>query len=355
MKLPSPIQRRQGGFTLIELLVSISILIVLLLMIFSMVDQTQRTWTKASSEANQFREARIAFESITRRVRQATLNTYWDYETDAQGRPEEYVRQSELHFTMGETAKLTQRPGAVFPGQCVFFQAPFGYVIKEEYRQFSELMNAWGFFVEFGDDRESLPAFLRGRVAPKFRYRLKEFRLPAESVTIYKDAEDRRNSVSSQDNKWFSQYMGGGAQSLLFKRTLAENILAVIFTPMKSAPAKGAAATEVYYKEGFTYNSREGVGKPASQRGEGEDNTHLLPSLVRVTMIAIDEPSAEREDRGAQPPSLIPAGLFKNPRNLERDLRLVEEQLLDRRISNRIFSTTVAMRESNWLLRGDDA
>ena len=68
-------------------------------------------------------------------------------------------------------------------------------------------------------------------------------------------------------------------------------------------------------------------------------------------MIAIDEPSANREERGANPPSLIPSGLFKQPKNLERDLRLVEEQLLDRRINNRIFSTTVAMREANWLRR----
>lgn len=350
------LSRRQSAFTLIELLVSISILIVLLLMIFSMVDQTQRTWTKASSEANQFREARIAFESITRRVRQATLNTYWDYEVDQSGRPEEYIRQSELHFVMGETSELTKRPSTVFPGQAVFFQAPFGYVIKEEYRQFSELMNAWGFFVEFGDDRESLPAFLRGRVQPKFRYRLKEFRLPAESVEIYEFAEDRRKGASDTDNEWFSKFLGGGAESLLVKRTLSENILALILTPMKAAPTKGSAASEIFYEDGFQYNSRKGVGSPVADSEQGQGDTHLLPSLVRVTMIAIDEPSAEREERGASPPSFIPAGLFKNPRNLERDLRLVEEQLLDLKINNRIFSTTVAMREANWLPRdGDDA
>ncbi len=357
MTLTHPHSKSQRGFTLIELLVSITIMIVLLLMIFSMVDQTQRTWTRASSEANQFREARLAFESISRRVRQATLNTYWDYEYDNSLRPTDYVRQSELHFVMGETAKLTQRPTTVFPGHGIFFQAPFGYVVEKDYRQFTELLNAWGFFVEFGDDRESLPAFLRGRVQPKFRYRLKEFRLPSENFEIYEDAEQRRKSQSITDNKWFAQFMGGGAKSLLVKRTLAENILMLVLTPMKAVPEKGASASEIFYQNGYAYNSRDGLGEKKSDSSQGEDNLHLLPSLIRVTMIAIDEPSAAREERGANPPSLIPSGLFKQPKNLERDLRLVEEQLLDRRINNRIFSTTVAMREANWIRRGeqDDA
>ncbi|MFT5192467.1 MAG: hypothetical protein ACI9DF_003946 [Verrucomicrobiales bacterium] len=355
MNLPTfPNRRNQSGFTLIELLVSISILIMLLLMIFSMVDQTQRTWTRASAEANQFREARLGFESITRRVRQATLNTYWDYKFDSGGRPEEYIRQSELHFIMGETSKLTQRPSTIFPGHGIFFQAPFGYVVEKDYRQFTELLNAWGFFVEFGDDRESLPAFLRGRVQPKFRYRLKEFRLPSENFEIYEDAEQRRKSQSSQDNKWFGQFMGGGAKSLLVKRTLAENILMLVLTPMKAVPNKGSSAADTFYEQGYTYDSRFGLGQPKSESTQAEDNIHLLPSLVRVTMIAVDEKSALREERGANPPSLIPSGLFKQPKNLERDLRLVEEQLLDRRINHRIFSTTIAMREANWLRREKD-
>lgn len=358
---PTPLvpRQRQGGFTLIELLVSIAIMIVLLLMIFSMVDQTQRTWTRASSEANQFREARLAFESITRRVRQATLNTYWDYEFDNSNRPTDYVKQSELHFIMGETADLARVPASNFPGHGIFFQAPFGYVVEPDYRQFTELLNAWGFFVEFGDDRESLPAFLRGRVQPKFRYRLKEFRLPSEFFDIYEEAEDRRTAVSSEDNQWFSDFVkGGGAKALLVKRTLAENILMLVMTPMKAVTEKGASTGETYYEDGYFYNSRKGLGeKKSNSASQSEDNLHLLPSLVRVTMIAIDEPSASREESGANPPSLIPSGLFKQPRNLERDLRMIEAQLLERRINNRIFSTTVSMREANWLRRSpaDDA
>lgn len=352
MHLSLPQRRRQDGFTLIELLVSIAILIVLLLMIFSMVDQTQRTWVQASSQANQFREARLAFESITRRVRQATLNTYWDYEFDNQDQPTEYIKQSELHFIMGPTASLTGRPSNIFPGHGIFFQAPFGYVVEPDYRQFTELLNAWGFFVEFGDDRESLPAFLRGRVQPTFRYRLKEFRLPAENFTIYEDAEQRRRAQTTEDNEWFSEFLGGGAQSLLVKRTLAENILMLILTPMKAVPEKGASAAEIFYQQGYLYNSRAGLGEEVSSSSQTEDTLHLLPALIRVTMIAIDEPSASREERGANPPSLIPSGMFNVPKNLESDLRNAEQQLLDRRISNRIFSTTIAMRESNWVRRG---
>jgi len=341
---------RKGGFTLIELMTAITILILLLLMVFSMVDQTQRTYVKASEEANQFREARLAFESISRRLRQATLNTYWDYKFGSNQRPTEYIRQSELHFVMGETARLSQRPGTVYPGHAVFFQAPFGYVIEKEFRQFTELVNAWGFFVEFGDDRETLPAFLRGRVSPNSRYRLKEFRLPSEEFEIYETADERRESQSSNDNKWFSQYMGGGAKSLAFKRTVAENILTLVMLPMKATPKKGSAASDTFYQDGYSYDSRTGLGQDASNSG-GEDNLHLLPSLVRVTMIAIDEKTARREETGSNPPGLIPSGLFKQPKSLERDLRLIEEDFNDRRINHRIFSTTVSLREAGWIRR----
>ena len=357
MNLIYPTTRRRRGFTLIELLAAISIMVLLLLMIFSMVEQTQSTWKRATAEANQFREARLAFESITRHLRQATLNTYWDYEFEG-NRPTEYVKQSELHFIMGPAVELTRQPETLFPGHAVFFQAPFGYVLESDYRQFTELLNAWGFFVEFGDDRESLPAFLRGRVQPKFRYRLKEFRLPSEMLEIYEFAEERRLAETPEDNDWFAQFMGGGSKSLLVKRTVAENILTLILTPMKAVPEENAKPGEVFYEDGYFYNSRSGLGENnTAESSQAEDNLHLLPALIRVTMIAIDEPSADREERGASPPSLIPPGLFKQPRNLERDLRLVEEQLLERRINNRIFSTTVAMREATWLRRGpeDDA
>lgn len=348
-------RRGTAGFTLIELLVAITILILLLLMVFSMVDQTQRTWSRATSEANQFREARLAFETMSRRIRQATLNTYYDYEFGSNQRPTNYIRQSELHFVCGPTSRMTGRPENVYPTHGIFFQAPFGYTADSELTSFSELLNAWGYFIEFTDDRETLPPFLRGVIHPKFRFRLKEFRLPAEELDIYEDADRKRRSTSSSDRDWFVDYVGESSQSELVKRTVAENILALIILPMKATPERGASESETFYTTGYNYDSRFGLGD--NQDAPGADDTlHLLPSLVKITMIAIDERTAIRLENGNTPPQILPPGLFTSPRNLERDIRTIEEAFENHRpkLDYRIFTSTVAIRESRWIGRDDD-
>ena len=54
---------------------------------------------------------------------------------------------------------------------------------------------------------------------------------------------------------------------------------------------------------------------------------------------------------GSNPPGLIPSGLFKQPKSLERDLRLIEDDFNNRGINHRIFSTTVSLREAGWIRR----
>ncbi|MGI9239892.1 MAG: prepilin-type N-terminal cleavage/methylation domain-containing protein, partial [Verrucomicrobiales bacterium] len=114
LKFPAKGQPRQA-FTLIELLVSMAVLSLLMVMVFSMVDQTQKTWNIARSRVTQFREARVAFEAVTRGLTQATLNPYWDYDygsykyttTGANPTvPQGYQRQSELHFISAPSSEL---------------------------------------------------------------------------------------------------------------------------------------------------------------------------------------------------------------------------------------------------------
>ena len=66
------------AFTLIELLVSVTFLVVLMLVITEMLGLVQRTWVRTNSRVSQFREARMAFDALSRNLGQAVLNTYWD-------------------------------------------------------------------------------------------------------------------------------------------------------------------------------------------------------------------------------------------------------------------------------------
>ena len=126
------------AFTLVELLVSMTVLSILLLVCASVLDHSRRTWSQARARVDQFREARIAFDIITRNLAQAGLNTSGDYhytETGTNEGPEDnavppsaYVRHSELQFQSGTAYQMIgpSASPASYPGHAVFFQAPLG-------------------------------------------------------------------------------------------------------------------------------------------------------------------------------------------------------------------------------------
>src|SRR5688572_21253474 len=108
MKTPSFSSSRHRGFSLIELMVSTAVLSMLLIMIFQMLKGMQVTWKKTRQDVGEFKDARLGFEEISRRVSQASLNTYFSYRYEMQtvkgiqlrmGR--EIIPQSELHFVCG--------------------------------------------------------------------------------------------------------------------------------------------------------------------------------------------------------------------------------------------------------------
>ncbi len=62
------------------MMVSVVILLLLMLLFAGMVDQTGKVWSYTTEEIGEFRSARNGFEALTRRLSQAALNTYWDYD-----------------------------------------------------------------------------------------------------------------------------------------------------------------------------------------------------------------------------------------------------------------------------------
>ena len=75
--------RRIIGFTLLELMVSMVVLALLMLVVFNMLETTTKAWSQSTERVQTFKEARVAFEGLTRRIGQAMLNTYFDYKYNA--------------------------------------------------------------------------------------------------------------------------------------------------------------------------------------------------------------------------------------------------------------------------------
>lgn len=344
MKLKNP-YRSAGAFSLIELMVAMGVLSVLMLMMTVLLDQIQKSWRFSESRVSQFREARVAFDVMTKNIGQASLNTYWDLvDEDKDGLPDGYFRTSELHFkvlkadTLGSTG--TQTP----VGHGVFFQAPLGF--STEYRNLNNLFNGRGYFVAFGSDKKFKPSFVQS--AERFRYRLMEFRPPAESNQVFADGGEERSQDQPQEfTEWYRQAMSvgeGNFESHL--NPLAENILTLVLAPRDALGLNTLSREDSFSKiaPNYDYDSN----KPASGF---EDFSQQVPPLVRVTMVAIDESSAVRFESGSRMPaelSGILGNLFSKTEAYATDVQELSSKLNELGVNHKVFSSIVMLRGSKW-------
>jgi len=337
------------GFTLVELLVSMTVLSIIMLVSVSVISQTQKTWMRGSARIEQFREARVAFESITQTLRQATLNTYTTYKypnettipQTALDAPTAYVRHSELQFVTGPAASLLTGASAEDnPGHAVFFQATLGVSNRAEYRSLRDLLCGRGYFVTYGTDLGWRPPHV---VEERRRFRLMEYRPTAETNDIY----------SVNPGEWFtdalSQITGATdtQNDRAYTRPVAENIIALILSP-RVAPADVEAGQEpTWIAPGYQYDSSQ-VQQATAYDLQGTQ--HLLPPIVVVTLVAIDEASARKlqaKYNTSSPPLLQPTQ-FINAEDYNADLRSLEETLINEKLTYRIFSNAIALRNAKW-------
>lgn len=357
--------RKHSGFTLVEVLVSAGIVVVLMVVLLGMTDQTQRLVRSTSAKVEQFQEARVAFEAMTRRLAQATLNTYWDYDNPT--KPTRYIRSAELRFRSGSMKNLTGGLGLngnPQPSHGVFFHAPIGLVDPVQsptLTSLDHLINTWGYFVEIGSDADKLPTFLQKAVDPRKRYRLMELMQPSEKLGIYTPSAQIPFATT-----WFAPYIKSADRPA---RVLAENIVALIVLPRLSV-----ADEELWKKQ---KGSKTGPILAPSYQYDSSNATNVnrldpllntinqLPPVVQVVMVAIDEPSARRlEDLNGSDPylginyspdSLSGLTLFTDPASLDDnasgklgDLTRIQNLLVSKKASYRIFSTNVSIRGAKW-------
>lgn len=335
------------GFSLLEMLAATVVFLLLIGIVLKMTQATADSWSSSTGKTEGFRDARMAFATITRALSQATLNTYFDY-ANAGGdfrdtatgvfAPSRYLRRSDLHFVTGKSLLQSSVTNPVT--HAIFFQAPLGYTRTATYSEMNGLLNACGFYVCYGADPD-IPTSLAGVLPVPKRFRLMQFLQPSENLAIYDDSVTG-NKANWSSTKWFTDAMG---QSDPPVSQLAENVVAMVVYPKyseKDEDAKGILS------DNYEYDSRT-----ASSAG-----THnQLPPVVEVILVVIDETSASRLGDGSSPPNLGLDSLFKEASKLDADLAAFEKNLgaLPGNMSGntiplryQIFRTEVALRGSKW-------
>lgn len=341
---------------MVELLTAMTILAVVMLLMSELLNQVQKSWRFGEDRISQFREARVAFDLMTKNMSQATMNTYWDYEYDSDGFVRDYRKRTELHFYNQEAESIEGQIGmsGKTNGHAIFFQAPLGDSYR--YRNLNNLFNGRGYMVIHDSDEALRPSIVE---TEKHRFRLMEFRPPAEFNQVFQDAIDEllqsestfdvdqvfqswwKHSLSEIDSNAFQDYLN----------PLAENIVLLVATPMDTLESTGGDR----YKTGsriapsYIFDSNE-----PEILGTGQ----MVPPLMKVTMVAIDESSAVQLEEvfGSAKPDIIPRGLFKNSDDFTDDVTKLVEHFdeLNRedngyKINFKIFSATVLLRAAKWV------
>lgn len=402
MSRPFSPRARSRGFTLVELLVSMTVVALLMGVLLQTVFQTQVIWTGARNRVEEFREARVAFEAITRRLSQATLNSVWDYDNPAS--PTRYQRYSDLHFVTGPSHKTSGGQGLLQTvtdtcGHAVFFQAPMGFAGQEvggtsasaAYDNMEELLNGWGFYVQYRSDLPDRPEFLRndsgptGRNPERKNFSLMEFRQPSESLPVFLQGTDLKPLLATQTASagLYSWFRNGNVGSVnppvacdinTGSRVLARNILALIISPRVPTQGVGTAC-DYDIAPSYFYDSREFQMATPTNSGTDRNGTqliqasrHQLPPVLEVTLVALDDASWGNYLEGGGDESKYleyvrthfqSVGTVTNRNSssyegtLRTDLANLESMLAGDRVAYRIFSSSVELRSAKWTTDAD--
>jgi len=312
------------AFTIIEMMAAAAISIVLIGTLLTMVNHITKIWVQASSNIESFGAATATFNTMTRKLSQAVLNTYWSY--DNPQRPTKYVRASELHFVVGKTSQLLGLPEVQYPGSAIFFQAPLGRTLDGKTSKLTSRLNATGFFTVFGDT-PSVPSVVQSVVPARPRFRLYEWMEPTGDLSVY-------SAPTGMD--WFKADASQGSASDNLS-VMGSNLIG--FFILAEYPQPNGT-----WKRSYSYNSRDAAN---------EDTLNQLPPRLRIVLAAIDDASASRlaaKYGSAAPPVAPPSGKFVNPDEFESDLENWKTALQGQvpKVNWRIFSTTIQIPNSRW-------
>ncbi len=125
---------------------------------------------------------------------------------------------------------------------------------------------------------------------------------PAEMFTLYsEEGKKAGGNAEYNDASWFQSAVDGTAPFTSSKRpvrVLAENIVALILLPKLSSQEdpKGTKLAPQYSYNSLTKNSDPAI-----------NSKNQLPPIVQVTMVAVDETSFARLQKGTRRPAWRPS------------------------------------------------
>ena len=356
------------GFTLVEMLVAITVLVILLGILFTITNTVAKTVVNASVKIDTFAAARSAFDVMSQRLSQATLNTYWDYDNPIA--PTVYYRQSDLQFLVRQNQQ--NNTGGTYSGygQEVYFSTPCMYSADSTLRSTDGLLNACAFFVTYGPDTNFRPGTLSS--STRYRYRLMQGLEPTENLATYSGWTATPTGTTTgawtsywngqatywNTHAWINNTIGnpGTGTPNTNDTPLVNNVIALIIWPRLS-PVDDPTGNVL--TRNYTYDS-QGAESTLAASGTQPKTSNQLPPTVQITMIVISETSAARIDtHSATPPSVIENAL-KNKFNgsstsdcstytqYQSDLASVSASLSAAHITFEILNTSVTMKESKW-------
>ena len=167
-----------------------------------------------------------------------------------------------------------------------------------------------------------------------------EFRPPTENFKVYSsDLKTRYNTEWFKNDVVQKAYTPGGRP---FSRAIAENIVALIIEPKEST---STTETNNTLAPDYEYDSR----RFQKDKKPKDPTKHQLPPLIDVTMVAIDEGSAIRnEQTEGQLTEIVPKNLFQKVTDYDKDLDELKRILESKNIKYRVFHETVAVRASKF-------
>ncbi len=345
-----------AGFTLIELLAASALFSVLLIVVFQMVNVVSNVYNQAGSRIESFSEGRAAFTEIAERLAQATLFPYLDYTSEDPVDSEDvFAYTSDLHFLCGRADQVIpqapQTTGA--GGHAVLFHATRGIASTPEgdLAALPGLLNATGFYIEYGTPDDYAPAFLRssGAKDQPARFRLVEILQPTEKNRVYEGYADgtQGEGESTNTSAWIDKLQLNGGDEI-DRHILADNIIALVIRPKDPAFVEPSIIAPDY-----RYDSRKATNNSAAGTKLARITRHQLPPVVEVIVVAIDERSAARLDRDWGKNVANVLGLESYFRKaseaaLESDLETLGERLTENDVTYKIFRGDVVLKNSRW-------
>lgn len=316
---------QKSGVGLIELLVMIGIMTIVLLVIFQFMGEIDRAWKLAGYDP--FAGAEEAFDDVARNLAAATLEPYSDY-ADTSGAfrtsgaadfvPDHLARRSDLGFACGPAADFLTAQGRVVTGSAVFFFARGGYTTLYANSGMGQLLNAGGYFVDFGPD-DARPSFLTAKAS--WRWRLRQVIQPAENLQIL---------AQPNEAAWWQGMLQNNATT----PALVENIIAFVVLPQRDGNGE-------ILSPDYRYDSRDASN--ALTRNQ-------LPACLRLAVVALDEVSAQRlaAQNGTSPPELISTGLFQQAARFDADLAALDAALTAQKLGHLVLQRTLTLPSSAW-------